>query len=135
MQTSDAKGHERRKYRRVIFTAEHNISGQFLMPGTGHKPINALILNLSMGGLYFTPKKGRNPDIKNGDQLVFMHLYVPQSDPLILNIDAEIKWIMDPALLEHIGIGCSFIKLSSSSYQRLETFMETFLNLTQPITQ
>ena len=126
MKISESESSERRIHRRVFFTPDDNITGQFLARGFVQKPITAFILNLSMGGLYLTPKKGRNSDFKKGEPLVFMQLHAPNSDPLILNIDAEIRWIMDPAMLEYIGIGCSFTKLSDSSRTRLEGFMNTY---------
>jgi c-di-GMP-binding flagellar brake protein YcgR len=128
MQKYKSDGVERRQHRRVIFTINENINGQFLIPGIGKKPISSYILNMSMGGLHFTPKKGKNNEVKKGDRLVFMHLNIPHSDPLILNIDAEIKWVINPDMLEYIGIGCSFTNLSDSSRKRLKSFIKTRLN-------
>ena len=97
------------------------------MPGFGVKPIEANIINLSMGGLHFTPKAGRNNKISTGDQLAFLHLIPKNTDPLILNIDAAVVWVVDPHMLDHIGIGCKFVNISDSSRDRLRAYLDICL--------
>lgn len=115
---------ERRRYQRFPFSPAEAAKGLFLVPGIGERPIEANIINLSMGGLHFTPKAGRNTKINRGDKLAFLHLIPVNAEPLILNIDASVVWIVDPQMLDHIGIGCKFVNISDSSRNRLQSFLD-----------
>jgi hypothetical protein len=118
---------ERRKYQRILFSPADAARGLFLLPGLGEKPFEANIINLSMGGLHFTPKAGRNTKIHTGDQLAFVHLIPKNAESLILNIDATVVWVVDSHILDHIGIGCKFANISDSSCDRLSSYIDICL--------
>ena len=65
---------ERRKYKRLLFSDDHNIVVSFRITGVRHAPIKALILNISQGGLFFTLTGRERKLVKKGDQLQIVQI-------------------------------------------------------------
>ena len=116
---------EKRRFNRVPFSYNDNIIGTFIRPGTSKKII-AHILNLSVQGLYFSLKKNEISDIEEHDKLVLLDIRVPRNDDFILNIEMEIRRILDHPELEHIGFGCNFITFPESSRDQIRRFLEVW---------
>jgi c-di-GMP-binding flagellar brake protein YcgR len=116
---------EKRKYNRVPFSYNDNIIGTFYRPNNKHK-INAHILNLSAQGLYFTLEKTEISDIEEHEKLILIEINVPRNDDFILNIEIEIRRILDHPELEHIGFGCRFITFPESSRDQIRRFLEVW---------
>ena len=114
---------EKRRFNRVPFSYNDNIIGSFVRPGKSQK-INAHILNLSIQGLYFTLEKGENSDLKENDNLVLLGINGPRSEDFIVNIELQVKRILDHPDLEHFGFGCSFISFPESSRDQIRRFLE-----------
>ena len=114
---------EKRRFNRVPFSYNDNIIGTFVRPGNSQK-INAHILNLSIQGLYFTLEKGEIPDMEENDKLVLLGINGPRSEDYIVNIELEVKRILDHQDLEHFGFGCSFTAFPESSRDQIRRFLE-----------
>jgi c-di-GMP-binding flagellar brake protein YcgR len=115
---------EKRKYRRALFTIEDDIIGVFSLASKPGKTLIANIFNLSMGGIYFTLNAAKRLIPAAGDRIVLLQIKVQNSQNFILNIDAEVKWVLNPPILKDIGIGCEFIQIPQTSRKQLEDFVE-----------
>jgi len=115
---------ERRKFRRAIFTLEDNVVGLFSLARKPGKIINGYILNLSMGGIYFTIDAIKTIIPVMGDKIVLMQIKAPQSLSFLMNIDADVKWIFNPPTLKFSGIGCEFVNIPELSRKQLGDFVD-----------
>ena len=117
---------EKRKFRRAFFTIEDDIIGLFSLASKPDKTVIAYILNLSMGGIYFTLDAAKSSIPKAGDRIVLMQIKAQKSLSFLVNIDAEVKWVLNPPMLKHIGIGCEFINIPESSMKQLDEFVDSW---------
>ncbi len=114
---------EKRRFNRVPFSYHDNIIGIFTHPGKKGK-FNAHLLNLSIQGIYFTLRKEEGSMIHRDDQLVFIEIKIPKGENYILNIDMEVRRILDHPDLDHFGYGCAFTSFPDSSREQLRRFLE-----------
>ena len=117
-------GPERRQFKRVLFTVEDGIIGTLTLPGNKHEKITAQVINISEGGICLTFKPILNQKIKEGDRLLLTSLQGSQSKQLIINVDAEIKWISENELSNKIGTGCEFIDLLADEQKHINDMIE-----------
>lgn len=120
----DKKGEERRQQKRALFTIENGILASFIIPGIRTKTMTAYVLNLSTGGIFFTMRKEEISKIAKGNKVIFLEIKLRNSKPFILNAEAEIIWKTEEATTEYSGVGCRFLKLSSSSDGQISRFIE-----------
>jgi hypothetical protein len=57
-----------------------------------------------------------------------MQIKTAVNSQILLNIDAEVKWILNPPMLEHIGIGCEFSNIPESSLEQITKVVESWGN-------
>ena len=114
---------EKRRFNRVPFSYNDNIIGTFVRPEKKDK-IHAHILNLSIQGLYFTLERDEVPNLKENEKLVLLEIKGPRGEDFIVNIEIEIKRILDHPDLQHFGFGCSFISFPESSRDQILRFLE-----------
>ena len=117
---------EKRKFPRAFFNMEHGITGVFAIPKTQTKPIKAVILNISAGGLFFSVKTDERNKVQKGDELLFIELREKSSLPMVLNLKAEVVWIADNTDLEYTGMGCKFTNVSDDARDRLNKFVKSW---------
>jgi len=116
----------RRKYKRALFEFEDKVSGIFSIPGKSERPITAAILNLSRGGIHITVDTKDESKIKPGNILILIQIKGPSPLQYLVNIDTEVKWVLDHEIMEHIGIGCEFVNISQSSLEQIGSFVDTW---------
>ena len=115
---------DKRKNPRIIFSLDDGIVGSLIVPHVHKKPITAYILNLSLGGIYFTLRSDQSKDLNKGDIFSLTEIKQWGSENFVLNIDAEIKWKLDNKEMQYISLGCEFKKIPDTSKQNLVKFME-----------
>ena len=120
-------GIERRKFKRVLFTIEDGIIGSFSPPGQEENDVDARVMNISEGGVQLRFKPILNNRIKVGDRLLLTEIKGRDSEQIIVNVDAEVKWVSDDKLTNDIGLGLEFIEVFEKS-NSLNEFVE-FWNL------
>ena len=124
--TTKDQHQEHRIFRRAIFNLEDNIIGIISIPGVHEKALSTNILNLSEGGIQFTIAKGNAKQIRSGDRLVLLQIKAPATLKFLMNIDAEIKWILTDDIFDHAGAGCQFINISPTSREQIAGFVEAW---------
>ena len=116
-------GKERRKYKRVLFTIEDGIIGTFSPSQGKNENFPASVINISEGGVQLTFKPILNHRIKVGDRLLLTEIRGDKSGQIIVNVDAEVKWISEDSLQEEIGVGLQFVDVLKQS-KKLNKFVE-----------
>jgi c-di-GMP-binding flagellar brake protein YcgR len=116
-------GKERRKYKRVLFTIEDGIIGTFSPSQEKDENVPANVINISEGGVQLTFKPILNHRIKVGDRLLLTEIRGDKSGQIIVNVDAEVKWISEDLLQEEIGVGLQFVDVLKQS-KKLNEFVE-----------
>ncbi len=117
---------EKRKFKRAIFTADDKVIGLFTLARRPEKIITGTVLNLSMGGIYFTIDATRAIIPVTRDQIVLMQIKATQTLGFLVNIDAEIKWVLNSDMLKFVGVGCEFINIPELSKKQLGNFVENW---------
>ena len=116
-------GIERRKYKRVLFTIEDGIIGALSLPGDQDRDIKARVMNISDGGVQLRFKPILNNRIKVGDKLLLTEIKGQDSEQVVVNVDAEVKWVSDDKLTNDIGLGLEFVDIFNQS-KKLNEFVE-----------
>jgi len=114
---------ERRKYKRVLFTIEDGIIGTFTESNQETDIVDANVLNISEGGVQLTFKPILNHRIKVGDKLLLTEIRGEKSGQVVVNVDAEVKWITEDRLSEEIGLGLEFVDVLKQT-KKLNEFVE-----------
>lgn len=122
---------ERREFKRALFSIEDGVVGILSVPELQKKPITAYLLNLSVGGMYFTLRTDERNKIKKGDHLVLVQIKGSTSLKFLVNIDAEIRWILNYENFEHVGIGCQFLNIPDSSRDQIGKFVDSWYGTDQ----
>ena len=117
---------ERRKHNRAVFTLEDGVTGVISIPGEKEKPITAFILNLSSGGAFFHLKPGETFPAEVGDTIVLVKIKGSPVLDFLVNIDADIKWILNPPVFKYVGVGCEFKNVPPSSQDQIRKFVESW---------
>ena len=115
---------DRRRYKRVVFTVEDGIVGVLNPPDNGTKPITATVMDISSGGIRLLFKPILKDKIREGDKLVLSEIRGMSSSQLIVNVDAEVKWISEDELSKSIGLGVEFLNILSEDRQQLDELVE-----------
>ena len=116
-------GIERRKYKRVLFTIEDGIIGSFAPSGENDEDVNARVMNISEGGVQLRFKPILNNRIKVGDRLLLTEIKGKDSEQVIVNVDAEVKWVSDDKFTNDIGLGLEFVDVFEQA-NSLNEFVE-----------
>jgi c-di-GMP-binding flagellar brake protein YcgR len=114
---------ERRKFKRVLFTIEDGIIGTFTESDKQTDIVDANVMNISEGGVQLTFKPILNHRIKVGDKLLLTEIRGDKSGQVVVNVDAEVKWITEDRLSEEIGLGLEFVDVLKQS-KKLNEFVE-----------
>jgi c-di-GMP-binding flagellar brake protein YcgR len=83
------------------------------------------ILNLSAGGLQFVLKRDDNKEIRVGERLLLKKIKGDKKLTFLINMDLEIKWILDIQYLEHMGVGCAFHNISGGVREKIGQFVDS----------
>jgi c-di-GMP-binding flagellar brake protein YcgR len=116
----------RRNYQRALFTMEDDIQGVFSIPDSHIRPINTNILNLGEGGAHFIIDSSDESHFQPGTKIVLVQIKGPDPLQYLVNVDAEVKWILDHNIMEYVGAGCQFLDISQSSRDQIKSFVEAW---------
>lgn len=123
----------RRQYKRALFTIEDDIHGIFSIPGSDIRPISTNILNLSEGGAHFIISQKDESHFQPGTRLVLVQIKGHDTLQYLVNVDVEIKWILDHNIMEYAGAGCQFLNTPQSSRDQIKSFVEAWNQEESPV--
>ncbi|UCF63821.1 MAG: PilZ domain-containing protein [bacterium] len=111
---------DRRQSQRILFEKKHDIMAHFSITANPGKSVVVHIMNMSLGGIFFTIRANRDVRLKVGDNIIFENIRKADSKFFTLKLEAEIIWIMNDSDLEYIGVGSKFINLDDEKTSRLQ---------------
>jgi len=120
-------GTERRRHRRIYFN-NGEVTGSFGPLDPPEQSVEAMVLNLSLGGLYITVSRGAPLRFRANETIIMYELKASESLRITSNIMVDVKRVEDQPIFNYIGYGCQFIELDQSSRARLVKFLEWQLN-------
>ena len=118
---------DRRKFKRILFSAEEEVTGVVSLSGSDDEAKVYKIADLSAGGLRFLIQKIDWGEIKTGDTLLLQSIDGKSQLDFVSDLQLEVKWIMDDPRLEHVMIGCEYSRINDSDRERIEQFVESEL--------
>jgi c-di-GMP-binding flagellar brake protein YcgR len=117
---------ERRRFRRVFFSIDDGVKGILAFSDLQRGVLAAHIINISEGGLGLALDKDKKNRIARGDSVILTHITGIERLEFLVNVDAEIKWIMDDPSLEFVGFGCEFLDVPQPIRDAVETFIDSW---------
>jgi len=125
--SSTNKMADRRKFKRILFSAEEEVTGVVSPSGVDDEAMEYKIADLSSGGLRFLIQKIDWGEIKSGDTLLLQTINGKSQLDFVSDLRLEVKWIMDDPRLVHAMIGCEYSDISDSDREKIEQFVQSEL--------
>jgi len=117
---------EKRSFQRIFFSIEDGIKGIIAFADHQRGIIVAHIINIGEGGLGLAVSKDKKDKIAKGDQVILTHITGMQGLESLVNVDAEIKWLMDDQSLEFVVFGCKFLDIPELIRDAIGTFIDSW---------
>ena len=118
---------ERRSFQRIFFSIEDGIKGIIAFLDHQRGLLVAHIINIGEGGLGLAVSKDKKDKIVKGDQIILTHITGMQGLESLVNVDAEIKWILDnPSLEEFVVFGCKFLDIPEPMRDAIGIFIDSW---------
>ena len=96
----DEASKERRRFKRILLTIDDGITAILIPAARQDKNLTGYILNISQEGMHFSSKIDDSFKINKGDKFILTEIKGPYNFRIILNLDVEIKWVLDSSSLE-----------------------------------
>jgi hypothetical protein len=118
---------EKRRFQRIFFSIEDGIKGIIAFSDHQKGLLVAHIINIGEGGLGLAVSKDKKDKIAKGDQVILTHITGIQGLESLINVDAEIKWILDnPSLEEFVVFGCEFLDVPEPMRDAIGIFIDSW---------
>jgi hypothetical protein len=118
---------ERRRFQRIFFSIEDGVKGILAFSDHQRGLLVAHIINIGDGGLGLAVSKDKKGKIAEGDQIILTHITGIQGLESLINVDAEIKWILDnPSLEEFVVSGCEFVDFPEPMRDAIGIFIDSW---------
>jgi hypothetical protein len=122
----DDEEKERRRFRRVFFSIDDGVRGILAFSDLQRGVLAAHIINISEGGLGLALGKDKKDRIARGDPVILTHVTGIEGLEFLVNVDAEIKWIIDNPSLEFVGFGCEFVDVPDHMSDAIRIFIDSW---------
>jgi c-di-GMP-binding flagellar brake protein YcgR len=120
-------GSERRKFKRIVFSAKDEVMGVFKFSGLPDKSVSYKLADFSAGGLRFILPRNDELNVSIGDTFFLHEIKGRTQLEFSTYIELEVKWTMDHEIFQHIMIGCEFIHMTETFQKQIERFAESEL--------
>lgn len=120
----DEASKDRRRFKRILLTIDDGITAILIPTARQDKNLTGYILNISQEGMHFSSKIDDSIKINKGDKFILTEIKGPYNFRIILNLDVEIKWVLDSSSLEFVGCGIQFIKMTENTREQINRFLE-----------
>jgi hypothetical protein len=120
------EGKERRRFQRIFFSIEDGIKSIFAFPDPRRGLLVAYIINIGEGGLGIAIGKDRKDKIAKGDQVIITHITGVEGLESLINVDVEIKWILENPSLEYVLFGCEFLDVPDHMGDAIRVFIDSW---------
>ncbi len=117
---------EKRRFQRIFFSIEDGIKGIIAFLNHQRGLLVAHIINIGEGGLGLAVGKDKKDRIAKGDQVILTHITGIQGLESLVNVDAEIKWILENPSLEYVLFGCEFLDVPEPMKDAIGIFIDSW---------
>ncbi len=117
---------EKRRFQRIFFSIEDGIKGIIAFLNHQRGLLVAHIINIGEGGLGLAVGKDKKDKIAKGDQVILTHITGIQGLESLVNVDAEIKWILENPSLEYVLFGCEFLDVPEPMKDAIGIFIDSW---------
>ena len=117
---------EKRRFQRIFFSIEDGIKGIIAFSDYQRGLLVAHIINIGEGGLGLAVSTDKKDKIAKRDQVILTHVTGIQGLESLVNVDAEIKWILENPSLEYILFGCEFFDLPEPMKDAIGIFIDSW---------
>ncbi|MBU0674669.1 MAG: PilZ domain-containing protein [Proteobacteria bacterium] len=115
---------DRRKYPRIFFSVDDEVAASITTPNTNNlPPFHAKVMDLSLGGLFFTIKRGELLPINEGDFLLLKDIIAFFQFRITCEIEMKVKRVQDHQFIEYIGFGCEFISPPPETEEQIRNLL------------
>jgi hypothetical protein len=119
----------KRRFQRIFFSLEDGIQGAFTFSDLHRGILTAHIINLSEGGLGLVLNKNKeDKKIEKGDALILTQIRGIRGLEPLMNIETEIRWILDNPSLEFLGFGCEFLRVPEPLQVQIRACIDSWCN-------
>lgn len=117
---------ERRRFQRIFFSIEDGVKGIFAFSDHQRGLLVAHIINIGEGGLGLAVSKDKKDKIAKRDQVILTHITGVQGLEALINVDTEIKWILENPSLEYVLFGCEFLDVPEPVRDAIGAFIDSW---------
>ena len=116
---------EKRKFKRVPFSSSEKIDAICKCPDGNGGLVSLHIANICEGGLGLMANKKDIAAIQQNDILILDKVVGNRNLSFMVNLELEVKWVLDSQDMANIGFGCCFINIPDSYKDRIINFMNS----------
>ena len=121
-----AEKSERRRNPRIFFLKDEYIGVQLKKRHAEGATVHAMVKDLSLAGIGFLLRRTEPVIVAPGDRLIVANIQGTNAVDFLIQSTLEVEWVLDTDVLDHIGFGCSFLNLKSSTQAKLETYVSAW---------
>jgi PilZ domain len=115
---------ERRRFQRIFFSIEDGVKSILAFSDPQRGLLVAYIINIGEGGLGLAVSKDKKEKIVKGNRVIMTHITGVAGLESLVNVDAEIKWILENPSLEYVLFGCEFLDIPQHMKDAVGTFID-----------
>ncbi len=117
---------ERRRFERIFFSIEEGVKGILAFSDHQRGLLVTHIINIGEGGLGLAVGKDKKDKIAKKDQVIITHITGVQGLESLVNVDAEIKWMLENPALDYVLFGCEFLDVPEPTRDAIGTFIDSW---------
>ncbi len=117
---------ERRRFQRIFFSIEDGVKGILAFSDHQRGLLVTHIINIGEGGLGLAVGKDKKDKIAKKDQVIITHITGVQGLESLVNMDAEIKWMLENPSLEYVLFGCEFLDVPETMRDAIGIFIDSW---------
>jgi c-di-GMP-binding flagellar brake protein YcgR len=114
---------DNRKFKRILFSREDEITAEAYLPGKPRKAVMASLLNISEEGMGLLISGKKVKKLKIGDPVILRSIMTPRPLDQIDFADLEIRNILQDDRLEYATLNCEFINISVYYRKKIKQFI------------
>ena len=116
------QGIERRRHRRVYFTAEDGVFAVIELKAGAGTTLSTNLLSLSEGGVSFIAQK-ETVSVEAGNKVLLVRVFEPESLQFLHEIPMEIRHTITDMEMPHVVCGCEFDELSDHQLEEIREYV------------
>ncbi len=121
------QGIERRKHRRIYFTAEDGVFAVIELKSGKATTLSTNLLSLSEGGVSFIAQK-ETVSVEKGNHVLLVRVFEPESLQFLHEIPMEIRHTITDIEMPHVVCGCEFEQLADHQLEKIREFVAVKMN-------